>query len=107
MPTELLRVASGMRWERTTIRRGEAGLETELLFGIDGRPFAVTIDSMPRGDFLLGVLDACSLVIYEVSSEERGWVEPGRYQIRLGEDDDLGVVTALADHVHWGPVSPA
>ena len=110
MPTELFRVDSEVHWKRTTIRRGVAGLETELLFDVTGQSLSVTMDSMPREDFLIALLEVESLVIQEVSNEERGWVEPGRYRILINEEDyldHLNAAIAIADQVRWDEFNPA
>jgi hypothetical protein len=106
MARELVRIASHVRWRQTVIRPGRVGLETELSFEVGGQPFSLTLDSVPEKTFLCGVAHARCLAVYEVSSAERGWVESGRYQVRINDDeDDLDTATALADEVEWGPTA--
>jgi hypothetical protein len=106
MPKELIRIAADIRWCRTVIQSGQIGLETELFFEIDGQPFSLTLDSVPEKAFLHTVAHTRCLAVYEISSMERGWVESGRFQIRINDDDDIAEATAMADQVEWRPANP-
>jgi hypothetical protein len=104
MPKELLRVTSGICWRRTVIRPRSTGPETEVCFEVEGVPFSVAFNSIPDRAFLHGLAELRCIAVYEFSSEERGWVEPGRYQVRINDDDDIDDEAVLADYVRWGPV---
>ena len=106
MPIQRLRISSGLHWVCTVIRSPSVGggLETELYFEVEGRPFSLAFDTVPERSFLLHLYALQSIAIYEVSFEERGWVESGRYRVALDEDHDgLGGEALTCDLVRWAP----
>ncbi|MDG3007306.1 hypothetical protein [Paludisphaera mucosa] len=106
MPKELLRIAADIRWLRTVIQPGQAGLATELFFEVAGRPFSLTLDTVPEKAFLHTLAHTRCLAVLQISSVERGWVEAGRFEIRINDDDDGAEANAMADQVEWGPADP-
>ena len=95
MAQELLRIASQILWREGVIRPGGPGLETELSFEVEGRPFSLTLDSVPERPFWCALPHARSLAVYQISSTERGQMESGRFQVRINDDeDDLDGATA-------------
>lgn len=79
-------------------------METELFFDRDGAPFSLTIDVIPEPQWFGALYDAKSLVVYEISLPERGWLENGRYRVALDEDyEGVAVATVTCDDVHWAP----
>ena len=99
MPEELLRVAAGIRWRRTVIRPRQYGLETELHFEVDGRPFSVAFDSVPDRPFLERAADTHCLAVYRDGAEAGDGGEPARYRIQINGD-----ATAVGSYARWGPV---
>ena len=98
MPSELVRIASGLRWFQTLIRPGELGLETEICFEVEGIHWSLAFNSIPDRAFLAQLAYTSFIAVFEFSFEERGWVEPGRYQIWI-EDEAVS-----AEYVRWGPI---
>ena len=106
MPIERLRISSGLRWAWTVVRHPNVGggLETELFFEVEGRPFSLAFDTVPERSFLLYLYEVRSIAVYEVSFQERGWVESGRYRVTLDEDyEGFGGEALTCDLVRWSP----
>lgn len=102
MPKELVRIDSQVSWLRSEIRPVERGFETTLQFSVNGSLFGITFNALPASDFFQTLLHLRRLSIHEISSQDRGWVEPGRFEIRLNDDDDSDLEYVQADHVQWG-----
>ena len=102
MPTDAVRVTSGIQWRRTVIRPRQRWLETELYFEVNGRPFSVAFDSVPDGAFLRRVAGAHCLAVYEVPPDNRRGDEANHYRIEI----DDGEVVATGSYVRWGPTNP-
>ena len=103
MPTELIRISSKIAWQRAVVRPLDYCLETTLDFDVKGSPFRVTFDALPDSEFFAALANLRCLSIWEFSSQERGWVEPGRYEVRLNDDDDYDKQSASCGCVKWGP----
>ena len=102
MPKEVLRINSGLRWKTAIITATTTGLQTELLFDADSRPLSLIFDSVPDKIFFSSLMHLRCLGVYSVSSEERGWIETGRFRICISDDDDdLDDATLIADEVDW------
>jgi len=110
MPAERLRILDGLRWNYTVIRlpADGGGLETEMFFELKGTPFCVAVDTVPDRNVLVHLFETRGLVIYEMSREERGWVETGRYRLAMDEDwEGVAEAAVVCDTVRWTPSRPA
>ncbi len=106
MPKELIRIAADIRWYRTVTQAGQFGLKTDIFFEVGSQSFSLVLDTVPEKAFLHTLAHARCLAIYEISSVVCGWVESGRFQIRINDDDDIAEATAMADRVEWSPSNP-
>lgn len=102
IPREVLRINDQLRWLRTTIRRVDDGLETELRFETADGVLAIVIGCCPSPGFLIGLVDAHRMVIRDRTPEERGWVENTRFEIRINDDDEIEFESFAANRVRWG-----
>ena len=102
MPTTLLHHDLGLDWLQTVVHRTSNGIETELHFDIDGRELIVFVESVPETDFLRKACKAEGLSVVEFSSQERGWVENGRYEIQLLDEDGI-IAKSAANRMEWVP----
>lgn len=103
MPNELYRIA-GPRWFNATIINRSYGFETTLRFKVSAGPVSIAFNSLPDNRFFQTLPHLRCVSIWEFSKAERGWVESGRYQIRLNDDDDYDMELVQCDFVRWGPV---
>lgn len=102
LPREVLRINDQLRWLRTTIRRTDDGLETELRFDTADGVLAVVIGCCPHSGFLIELVDAHRIAIRDRTPEERGWVENTRFEIRINDDDEIDFESFAANQVRWG-----
>jgi hypothetical protein len=100
--TELIRISSKIAWQRAEVHPLDYRLETTLDFDVNGSPFRVTISALPGSEFFAALPHLRCVSIWEFSSHERGWVEPGRYDVRLNDDDDYDKESVSCDCVKWG-----
>jgi len=101
MPNELFRVVSGIQWLETVIHPTDGGIETVLRFNDNGQLLCITINNIPNDEFLARVVNADCISIVEFSLAERGWVENGRYQVQINDDDEIDFATVAGSIASW------
>jgi hypothetical protein len=101
MPKRLLQIAENIRWMETSIRPTPTGMETTILLNAEGKELSVIIDAAPTREFLCKLADLHCLSIYEFSLQERGWVEPGRYELCLNDDGDIDQASLFGSAIQW------
>src|SRR5262245_46713918 len=105
MPQELLNIRSGITWISAKIQPCDTGMETELYFQRDGRPFVITFDALPESGFFLQLYKMNSLTVLEFSSSDRGRREQGRYVVLLDDDNGQFNCRVECDQIRWQPIS--
>ena len=105
MPRELLDIRSGITWISAKVLPCDTGMETELSFQRDEKPFAITFDALPESGFFRELCSLHGLTILEFTCEERGWRENGRYVVLVNDDDGLFNGRVECNQIHWGPIS--
>lgn len=103
MPKQLLHLESDAHWLHAIVRPHARGMETELHFRVNENDYFVTFDVLPSPEFLIGLVHMRNLSVYERSLSERGWVESGRFEVLLNDDDDHDCESVLCDEIRWGP----
>lgn len=101
IPREVLRINDQLSWLRTTIRRVDDGLETELRFETADGVLAIVIGCCPSPGFLIRLIHAYRIAIRDRTPEERGWVENTRFEIRINDDDEIEFESFAANQVRW------
>ena len=101
---EIFHIPTNIDWLRTVIRRRSYGIESEFHFQAEQGLISVAICAVPDRKFLVGVLQIENLSIADRTSEERGWIEDERYELRSNEDH-LGFATLVGPYVRWGPLA--
>jgi hypothetical protein len=105
MPSELIRFSSRVTWLNASVRPLHIWVETVLHLDAQGQPISVCFNSVPDAAFIQALRSLRCLSIWEFTSEERGWVEPGLYEVRVNDDDDYDREVLTCDYVRWGPFS--
>lgn len=89
MPTELLSTTGPIQWVATLIRPSSTGIESEFQFHTSNGLLSITIDFVAPPSFTYDLQQIDKVQVLEHSIEERGWIEQGRFELRVQASHDL------------------
>lgn len=105
MPSELIRFRPKLTWLNASVRPLHSWIETVLHLDAQGQPISVGFNALPDTNFFQALRSLRCLSVWEFTSEERGWVENGRFEVRVNDDDDYDKEVLKCEYVRWGPLS--